>query len=144
MIKLVALSLAMAPFLVVVATSTLRASFDEVSSLGRTRPLVLEPLSLLRAQGPLTSPLSADRLEARKGRKRIDFWSSFSGHLERRAPQSSQSSTGGNGGGGGGNGDGFDPDPQKSLCLVANQVSTGAQQDGQDNPEPSQSSHPPF
>ncbi|GAA5840066.1 hypothetical protein JCM3766R1_000664 [Sporobolomyces carnicolor] len=115
MIKLVALSLAMAPFLVVVATSTLRASFDEVSSLGRTRPLVLEPLSHLRAQGPLTS------------------------HLERRAPQSSKSATGGSGGGGGGgNGDGFDPDPQKSLCLAANQVSTGAQQDGQDNPEPNQ------
>lgn len=73
MIKLVALSLAMAPFLVVVATSTLRASFDEVSSLGRTRPLVLEPLSLLRAQGPLTSPPSADRLEARKDESELTF-----------------------------------------------------------------------
>ena len=50
---------------------------------------------------------------------------------------------GGNNRGGGGRGginnnDGFDPDPQKSLCLVGNQVSEGAKQDGQAVQEPSE------
>ncbi|GAA5876748.1 hypothetical protein JCM16303_006274 [Sporobolomyces ruberrimus] len=66
-------------------------------------------------------------------------------HLVRRqGGGNGNNNNGGGGGGGGGNGgnnsggDGFDSDPQKSLCLVANQVSDGAKQDGQAQQEPNQ------
>lgn len=44
----------------------------------------------------------------------------------------------GAGGGGNNNNDGFDSDPQESLCLVENQVSEGSKQDGQGVQEPSE------
>ena len=44
----------------------------------------------------------------------------------------------GEGGGGNNNNDGFDSDPQESLCLVENQVSEGSKQDGQGVQEPSE------
>ncbi|GAA5959753.1 hypothetical protein JCM3765_000090 [Sporobolomyces pararoseus] len=148
MLKLLFALFALTPLL---GAANLQSSFNDLSTLGRKNPLAprhLEASHLPHEQRKSSVP---DKITLvlllfqtfLNGRGSCSSLTSTSADLLlRRSPQNNNNNGGGGGGAKGGNNnnknDGFDPDPQKSLCLVANQVSTGAQQDGQDNPEPNQ------